>query len=67
MLFRLAGYLPRPVYPIPSAKSMNSERGETVRRVSARASEGNVRLSRGQIMYPARIEKLYGGLKHVDF
>lgn len=66
-LYRLAGYFPRPIYPIPTTVQPSKQSDEVVRRVTARAADGSVRLARGQIMYPARIEKLYGSLSHVDF
>lgn len=66
-LYRLAGYLPRATYPVPAAEKLSNRSDEVVRRVTARAADGCVRLARGQIMYPAKIEKLYERLRHVDF
>lgn len=67
ILYRLAGYFPRPTYPVPETDKLSNRSEEVVRRVTARAADGNVRLARGQIMYPANIEKLYERLRHVDF
>ncbi len=63
----LAQATPRPVYAIPTSRTLSRNRDETVRRVAVRNAEGSVRLSRGQIASPARIEALYGRLHHVDF